>query len=253
MAKIAVLTVPTPESWIIINALVERFGPMTVIAEQRQGKLDLIRKRMKRLGPITVLGQIGFVLLQSLIGKRSQRRIKEIVETNNLDPNPNASCTVLPVGSVNAMACRAALAMVKPDVVVVIGTRIIGRQTLEAIKVPLINCHSGVNPKYRGQAGGYWALAMGDPENAGVTVHLVDKGVDTGAVLYQDRIAATKDDTFSSVYFLQAAAIRPLAVKAVQDALSGSLEPIRVNLQSQQYYHPTLWFYLWTGLTKGVW
>lgn len=253
MPKIAVLTVPTPEAWIIVNALVERFGPVTVIAEERQGKLDLIRKRMKRLGPVTVLGQIGFVLLQSLIGKRSRARVDQIIAANDLDPNPNASCTVLEVGSVNSMACRTALAMVKPDVVVVIGTRIIGRQTLEAITVPLINCHSGINPKYRGQAGGYWALAMGDPANAGVTVHLVDKGVDTGAVLYQDRIAATKDDTFSSVYFLQAAAIRPLAVRAVEDALAGSLKPVTVNLPSQQYFHPTLWFYLWTGWTKGVW
>jgi hypothetical protein len=253
MAKIAILTVPTPEAWIIINALVERFGPVTVIAEERQGKLDLIMKRMKRLGPITVLGQIGFVLLQSLIGKRSNGRINQIIAANNLDPDPNASCTVLPVGSVNAMACRAALAMVKPDVVVVIGTRIIGRQTLDAINVPLINCHSGINPKYRGQAGGYWARAMGDPENAGVTVHLVDKGVDTGAVLFQNRVEATTDDTFSSIYFLQAAAIRPLAVKAVEDALSDSLKPIRVDLPSQQYFHPTLWFYLWTGWTKGVW
>ena len=67
MAKIAVLTVPTPESWVIINALVERFGPVTVIAEERQGKLDLIRKRMKRLGPVTVLGQIrDEVILNSL-------------------------------------------------------------------------------------------------------------------------------------------------------------------------------------------
>jgi hypothetical protein len=253
MAKIAVLTVPTPESWIIINALAEHFGPVTVIAEERQGKLDLIRKRMKRLGPVTVLGQIGFVLLQSLIARRSHGRIQEIVESERLDPNPNPLCQILPVGSVNAMACRAALAMVKPDVVVVIGTRIIGRQTLDAITVPLINCHSGINPKYRGQAGGYWARAMGDPQNVGVTVHLVDKGVDTGAVLSQDRIDAAQDDTFSSIYFLQAAAIRPLAIKAVEDALSGALKPIQVNLPSQQYFHPTLWFYLWTGWTRGVW
>ena len=253
MANIAVLTAPTPEAWIIINALAERFGPVTVIAENRQGKLDLIRKRMKLLGPVTVLGQIGFVLLQSLIGRRSKERIDRIVAANHLDPAPNPSCTVLPVGSVNSMACRTALAMVKPDVVVVIGTRIIGKQTLEAITVPLINCHSGINPKYRGQAGGYWARAMGDPGNAGVTIHLVDRGVDTGAVLYQDRIAPTKEDTFSSVYFLQAGAIRPLAVKAVEDALAGSLKPVAVDLPSQQFFHPTLWFYLWTGWTKGVW
>ena len=60
------------------------------------------------------------------------------------------------------MACRAALAMLKPDVVLVIGTRIIGKQTLAGINVPVVNFHSGINPNYRGQAGGYWALASGE-------------------------------------------------------------------------------------------
>ncbi len=60
------------------------------------------------------------------------------------------------------------------------------RATLAAIDAPFINYHAGINPKYRGQHPGYWALASDDAENAGVTIHLVDEGVDTGSVLYQD-------------------------------------------------------------------
>jgi methionyl-tRNA formyltransferase len=143
--------------------------------------------------------------------------------------------------------------MLKPDVVLVIGTRIIGKETLAAIAAPVINFHSGINPKYRGQAGGYWALAMGDAPNAGVTVHLVDEGVDTGAVLYQARFEATPQDNFLTYFYIQAAVARPLAVKAVEDALAGRLNPVKVDLPSQQFYHPTLWSYLWIGWTKGVW
>ncbi len=143
--------------------------------------------------------------------------------------------------------------MLKPDVVLVIGTRIIGTETLESISVPVINFHSGINPKYCGQAGGYWALACGDPENAGVTVHLVDEGVDTGAVLYQARFTAGPKDNFITYFYIQAAIARPLAIKAVEDALSGKLRPVKVDLPSQQFYHPTLWFYLRTAWTRGVW
>jgi methionyl-tRNA formyltransferase len=151
------------------------------------------------------------------------------------------------------MACRAALAMLKPDVVLVIGTRIIGRETLAAITAPVINFHSGINPKYRGQAGGYWALATGDPQNAGVTVHLVDEGVDTGAVLYQERFTATRKDNFITYFYIQAAVVRPLAIRAIEDALSGRLRPVEVDLPSRQFYHPTLWFYLRTAWSRGVW
>lgn len=253
MARITVVTVPSPQSWIIINALVRHFGPLTVVAEERESKLDLIRKRMRRQGPVTVLGQVGFVLLQKLLARRSRRRIDEIVAEHGIDPNPNPACEILSVRSVNSMACRTALTMLKSDVVLVIGTRIIGRQTLAGITAPVINFHSGINPKYRGQAGGYWALAMGDPRNAGVTVHLVDEGVDTGAILYQARFEATPKDNFITYFYVQAAIARPLAISAVEDALAGNLRPVEVKLPSQQFYHPTLWFYLWTAWTRGVW
>lgn len=253
MARITVLTVPSPQSWIVINALVERFGPVTILAEEREGKLDLIRRRVRRQGPVTVLGQIGFVLFQKLLARRSARRIEEIIAEHRIDPNPNPACEIMSVRSVNSMACQAALAMLKPDVVLVIGTRIIGGPTLAGIRAPVINFHSGINPKYRGQAGGYWALAMGDAANAGVTVHLVDEGVDTGAVLYQARFQATPKDDFITYFYIQAAIARPLAVRAVEDALAGALKPVEVKLQSQQFYHPTLWFYLWTAWTRGVW
>jgi folate-dependent phosphoribosylglycinamide formyltransferase PurN len=253
MSRIAVLTVPSPHSWITINALVERFGPVHVISEERQGKFELIARRMKRQGLITVLGQVGFVLLQRLVDRRQKARVRQIINDMKLDCEPNPHCLVYPVGSVNSLACRAALAMVNPDVVLVIGTRIIGKQTLDAIKVPVINSHAGWNPKYRGQAGGYWALASGDPEHAGVTVHLVDEGVDTGDVLYQERFISTSWDSFSTYYYIQAGVSRPLVVQAIEDALANRLRPTKGELPSQQFYHPTLWGYLWTAFTRGVW
>jgi hypothetical protein len=252
MARITVVTVPSPQSWIIINELVKHFGQVSIIAEEREGGLAQVIRHVRRLGPITALGQAGFVLLQKLIAPRSRRRVEAIIAANEINPEPQG-CEILPVSTVNSMACRAALAMLKPEVVLVMGTRIIGKETLSSLRVPVINFHSGINPKYRGQAGGYWALARGDPENAGVTVHLVDEGVDTGPILYQARFEATQEDGFITYFYLQAALGRALVIKALEDALSGRLRPVEVISPSQQFYHPTLWFYLWTAWTKGVW
>lgn len=253
MAAIVALTNGSPHSWIILNAVVERFGPITVLTEDKESRRELIRRRLKRHGPVTLAGQIGFVLLQRIIAKRSRARMAEIIQEQGLNPEPNAACEVIPVGSVNSPACREALGRLHPDVVIVFGTRIIKADTLKAIRVPLMNLHSGIAPKYRGQAGGYWALAKGDPDHAGVTVHLVDAGVDTGDVLYQAGFKAGKHDTFSTYFYLQAATFRPLAVQALEDALRGELKPFKPNLPSEEFYHPTLWGYLWTGLSKGVW
>lgn len=253
MPRIAVLTVLSPHSWIAINALVSRFGPVDILAEKRIDRLELIARRIRRQGLVTAFGQMGFVLLQRALVSRQKARIDEIIRELELDTLPNPQCRIFDVGSVNAMACRAAIAMLNPDVVLVIGTRIIGRETLSAIKAPIINSHAGWNPKYRGQAGGYWALAEGDPDHAGVTVHLVDEGVDTGDILYQERFVATASDNFATYYYLQAGASRRLVVRAVEDALGGQIKPFKSELASRQYYHPTLWRYLWTACTRGVW
>jgi hypothetical protein len=70
MARIAVLTVPSPQSWIIVNALMRHFGPVTILAEERQSRLAEMRGKIRRQGIVAVLGQIGFVLLQKHLAQR---------------------------------------------------------------------------------------------------------------------------------------------------------------------------------------
>ncbi|WP_257307444.1 formyl transferase [Geothrix campi] len=253
MPSIVALTNGSPHSWIIINTVVARFGPITVLIEDPEPRWGLVRRRLKRHGPLALAGQIGFVVLRRFIAKRNQARLVEIIHEHGLDPSPHPDCEVVPIRSVNSPACREALARLCPDVVFVIGTGIIRAETLQAIRVPLMNCHFGITPKYRGQAGGYWALAKGDPDHAGVTVHLVDAGVDTGEVIYQARFSAGERDSFSTYFYLQAAAFRAITVKALEDALNGGLRPFKPSLPSEQFHHPTLWAYLRTGLSKGVW
>lgn len=253
MPNIVALTNGSPHSWIIVNAVMARFGPISVLTEEGQSKGTLIRQRLKRQGPVRVIGQIGFTLLQSALGRWSGKRIRQVIEEASLDPAPNPAARVIAIGSVNSAACREALRDLRPDVVIVFGTRMIRAETLGCIQVPILNLHSGITPKYRGQAGGYWALAMGDPEHAGVTVHLLDAGVDTGAVLYQAPFQAGPGDTFGTYFYLQAAVLRGLTIQAIEDTLAGALKPCTPDLPSRQYYHPTLWGYLWTGLTRGVW
>ena len=252
-SRIVVLTVPSPHAWIVINAIVAKFGPVTIVAEDPQSRRELIRQRIRRQGPITVAGQIGFVLLRKLLDRFNGKRVNEIVAEYGLDPRPNPACPIIEVESVNDELCRDHLRRLNPKVVYVQGTRIIRRETLCCIPAPLINYHAGLTPKYRGQAGGYWALAMSDTEHAGVTVHLVDQGVDTGGILYQAPFTATRRDDFATYFYLQAAVARDPVRRALEDGLIGKLEPQASALPSQQFYHPTLWFYLRTALTKGVW
>lgn len=252
-SRIVALTNGSPQSWAVVNAIASEFGPFPVLTEGPEPRRQLILRRIRRQGVVPVVGQILFVLLQRLIASRSGARVREIIGHYRLATTPDPACSVHEIGSVNSAACRSALVACDPEVVIVYGTRIIGRETLGCVEAPFVNLHSGINPAYRGQAGGYWARAMGDTGNVGVTVHLVDSGVDTGTILYQERVDPAPRDNFSTLFWLQAAALRAPAIRAVRDALAGRLRPVTPDLPSRQFYHPTIWFYLWAGLTRGAW
>ena len=136
---------------------------------------------------------------------------------------------------------------------VVNGTRIISEKVLNAVNSFFINTHTGITPKYRGVHGAYWALTQDDMENCGVTVHLVDKGIDTGDILYQTTIKITEEDNFNTYPYLQVLEAIPLMLKALDDIIKGTVKIIsRKDLESKLWTHPTIFEYLQYRMTKGI-
>jgi len=233
--------------------LAAAFPDLKIIVEQPIERATLLRRRIRRLGALHVVGQMAFAVLARGLFYASRGRIGEILEQHQMEPRWPDGCERIEVPSVNSPECVTALARLNPRVVLVIGTRIIDRKTLAAIKAPLINYHAGITPKYRGVHGGYWAKAEGDLENFGVTVHMVDPGIDTGSVLYQARLMPTAADNYATFPYLQLAAVLPLMEQAARDAVAGKLNPQTVSLPSRLWSHPTIWSYIAAGLRRGAW
>lgn len=256
-ASIVILTAGGDLAPIVVNGLVHALAgqgrQITVIREQAEGKREIIRRRARILGWRTALGQAAFGLLHRLLAPAREGRLAAVVAAYGLDTRADPGVPVHDVASVNSDACRALLASLAPSVVAVYGTRILKAETLNAVPAPFINYHAGINPKYRGQHPGYWALVSGDAANAGVTIHLVDTGVDTGSVLYQAPVTFASDDTIASYQHVQAAHALPLFARAIEDALARRLAPRSVDLPSRQWFPPTIWAYLANGLVRGVW
>ena len=63
----------------------------------------------------------------------------------------------------------------------------------------IINMHISYLPYNRGSDPNLWSIL--DETPSGVTIHLIDKGLDTGSILCQKEIKLDEDnDTFKSVY-----------------------------------------------------
>lgn len=90
------------------------------------------------------------------------------------------------------------------DLIVLAGyLSIIATPLVDAFTRRIINLHPSLIPAYCGK--GYYGervhrevIANGETES-GITIHYVDKGIDTGEIILQKRVAVTSEDTPESL------------------------------------------------------
>jgi folate-dependent phosphoribosylglycinamide formyltransferase PurN len=236
------------------NGLKESFEIDTVIVEGGTSRKTFLKRRISKLGIWEVFGQMLFTALcVPVLRRTSGDRIEKIKNEYRLDYTPIEADKVKRVSSVNSPECLSILKDIDPDVIIVNGTRIISKKILNAVHAPFINTHVGITPRYRGVHGAYWALAQDDRAHCGVTVHLVDAGIDTGNILYQSIIDPRAIDNFTTYTYMQMGEGIGLMKKAVRDALDNSIKPkAAADTDSKLWYHPTLWGYLYKRVFKGV-
>ena len=253
-ARIVLLAGEGDSSRIVYHALASAFGSVNAIIEEPIPKIGLLKRRLRRLGPVTVAGQILFQsAVVPILQKRSGARVAAIKRENGLNDAPFPD-DVVRVSSANSDEARDALRRFNPAVVVVNGTRIIAKRTLQCVPAVFINTHAGITPLYRGVHGGYWALADGRPDLVGTTVHRVDEGIDTGAVLGQVTFAVNRNDNFATYPYLHIAAGVPILLRTVSDALESKLQDVTVReaLPSKLRSHPTIAGYLYRRWKRGI-
>ncbi len=240
--KIVLLAGPGESTDILFHALDAEFGVHRIIVETPISQQQLLKRRAEKLGWRTVLGQIAFKLLVAApLGRAAQARLYALKQAHGLNDQLLPADRTIRVTSVNDPECIAALQELNPDVVVVNGTRIIAKRVLTSVPCPFINTHAGITPLYRGVHGGYWALANNDAAHCGVSVHLVDAGIDTGGIIAQALIQPGPEDTFATYPLLQLIAGLPLLKNAVRTALTGTIR-LRAAPEgtSRLWSHPTL-------------
>jgi methionyl-tRNA formyltransferase len=71
----------------------------------------------------------------------------------------------------------------RPDVIAVFGTSLIRDALLTRGRLGIFNLHGGLSPRYRGADCTFWALYNGEPDQVGCTLHRIDAGIDTGALI----------------------------------------------------------------------
>jgi methionyl-tRNA formyltransferase len=244
-----------PAKDMVYNAINPLFEISTVILEEPVSRLSLVKRRIKKLGLLRVIGQLAFqVIGVKILSVMSARRRRELLKELGLDSTPVPKNKVKLVTTVNDEACIRLIQETDPALVLVKGTRILSKRVLSCTTAPFINMHVGITPMYRGVHGAYWALANRDALHAGTTIHYVDAGIDTGNIIDQRKISIGPNDNFTTYPLIQIAAGIEMLKEIIPRFLSGNKPNPKQTVQgkSRLWYHPTIWFYLKKRIFNGV-
>ena len=123
-------------------------------------------------------------------------------------------------------AGRAELEAWKPDVLVVVAYGLILPKAVLAIpRVACINIHGSLLPRWRGAAPIQRAILAGDTAT-GVTIMLMDAGLDTGPMLLKKEIPIGSTETGGSLHDRLSALGAPALLEALAGYAAGTLAPI---------------------------
>jgi methionyl-tRNA formyltransferase len=125
----------------------------------------------------------------------------------------------------------AAVAACEPDAIcVACFPRRLPPELLRLPRLGCLNVHPSLLPTNRGPDPLFWTFRQGDDET-GVTVHLMDEGLDSGPILLRRRIAVAEGTTEAELEFACAVSGGELLVRALAALTEGSLTPTPQDAQ----------------------
>lgn len=129
--------------------------------------------------------------------KLSTSAVKQVAHTYNI---PVEQPATFRKSSTEGMAARQTLRTYQPDLMIVAAYGLI--LPIGVLTLPTYGClniHASLLPRWRGAAPIHRALLAGDTET-GITIMQMDKGLDTGDMLYKVSCTIADDDTAASLH-----------------------------------------------------
>jgi len=121
-------------------------------------------------------------------------------------------------------------------VLAVCGTSVLKPEVFTVAPRGAINIHTGITPEYRSADPIFWTLYQGEPEKVGVTIHFIDRGIDTGPIIHQQTVPVYAEDSLAAIYARCIRRGADLYSRALRDIESGSVRTVaRPDAQSRAF------------------
>lgn len=249
--KVVVMTTKLPEDVWLINSIADSCCIEGIIFPRgiryrEYGLMHILKTRLKRGNILTLLNQALLVWYRKIVESwKDKRAFKKILGDYHGEYIQNRDTDVLEVDDINSGEVRDFILEKLPDVVVVSGAPILKSPIIEAAGGRIINLHPGFTPQYRGRYGDFWPIYNEEPDMVGATVHFLDKGIDTGSILMQQRVGFCPYDTLKMINYRQYAVGADMLRTCLSDFdVISSWAYKKSDCPSRNFFAPGLTHYL---------
>jgi methionyl-tRNA formyltransferase len=124
---------------------------------------------------------------------------------------------------------------IDPSLIISYGyTHIIKKDVINFFKNRIINLHISFLPWNRGVSPNFWSIIDDTPK--GVTIHLIDEGIDTGEILFQKQLEVDDDYSLKDSYNKLRWEIEEMFLENWDKIASFTFVPIKQDKQEGSYH-----------------
>ena len=134
------------------------------------------RKMLQKVWKIGLLGALNGVRIRKWFGHDMRTDAHEVAKAHGIP--------IVTVPRVNCDETVAALRHHAPDLGISVGNSYIASRVFTVPREGFINFHGELLPEYPGAQSVIWPIYFGRTQT-GYTIHRIDKGIDTGDILYK--------------------------------------------------------------------
>jgi folate-dependent phosphoribosylglycinamide formyltransferase PurN len=249
--EVVILTTKLPEDIWLINKVADVCCIQGIVFPsgrryREYGFIHVLKKRSRQLGFLALANQALLMLYRLIFeSRRGKRTEREIFRSKPSDHIERKDVDILEVDDINSDEVRNFILSKAPQLVVVSGAPILKKRIIEVAEGRIINMHPGLAPQYRGRYGSFWPIYNKEPELVGTTIHFVDEGIDTGAILLQQQVDFNANDTIKTITYRQHKIGGDLLVRCLQQFESLAASAYHKNdCPDKNYIAPGLTHYL---------
>lgn len=148
-----------------------------VLESGKKAKRAKFMRMIKRDGFSSLVNMAALVVYDKIMIKGMIKRLNKPVKPRDL--------LYRYIDDVNDVELFRLCQEFSPDVMLIYGSSILKKSTINSLNVDIFNIHSSILPYYRNVHSDFWAYKSNDYSKIGITIFKLDSGIDSGDIALQ--------------------------------------------------------------------